>query len=189
MAGSSSDITQWLIAWSKGDQQALEKLTPAVYDELRRLAHHYLRKERPGHSLQTTLLAHEAYLRLVDQKAVGWHSRAHFFGIAARLIRQILVDHARTAQAQKRGDGAPRLALDEAIATPAHRDWDLIALDDALHALEKISPQQSRMIELRFFGGLSIDETAEALGVSPTTVKRDWQMAKAFLYREVARSH
>lgn len=182
------DVTQLLVNWSNGDRQALEQLTPLVYSELRRLASRYLRRERQGHTLQSTALVHEAYMRLVDQRNVHWQNRAHFFGIAAQLIRRILVDHARSHHAQKRGADACKLSLDEAIATAEKRDLNLVALDDALETLAKIDEQQSRVVELRFFTGLSIEETAEVLGISPATVKRDWAAAKAWLYREISGS-
>jgi RNA polymerase sigma factor (TIGR02999 family) len=182
------DVTQLLVNWSNGDRQALERLTPLVYSELRRLASRYLRRERPGHTLQSTALVHEAYLRLIDQRNVHWQNRAHFFGIAAQLIRRILVDHARSHHAQKRGADACKLSLDEAIATAEKRDLNLVALDDALEDLAQIDEQQSRIVELRFFTGLSIEETAEVLGISPATVKRDWAAAKAWLYREISGS-
>jgi RNA polymerase sigma factor (TIGR02999 family) len=183
-------VTRLLVDWGNGDQQALEKLTPLVYQELKRLASRYLRRERREHTLQSTALVHEAWLRLIDQKQVQWHNRAQFFGIAAEMIRRILIDHARNRQAAKRGDGAIKLSLDDALATPDRRDLDLIALDDALQDLRKLDPQQSRLVELRFFAGLSIEESAEVLGVSPATVKREWAAAKAWLYREIsARSH
>jgi RNA polymerase sigma factor (TIGR02999 family) len=184
---ASKDVTRLLVDWSNGSKQALEDLMPLVYDELRRLAGRYLRHERPGHTLQSTALVHEAFLRLVDQKSVRWQNRAHFFGVAAQMIRRILVDHARSHQTAKRGADAPKLSLDEALATPEQRDMDLVALDDALNGLAKIDPQQSRIVELRFFGGLSIEETAEVLGISPATVKRDWVIAKSWLYRDLAR--
>lgn len=172
--------------WSNGDQSALERLTPLVYTELRRLAARYLRRERTGHTLQSTALVHEAYLRLIDQNRVQWQNRAHFFGVAAQLIRRILVDHARNRNAHKRGAGAVKLALDEAIALPQQRDLDLVALDDALETLAKLDPQQARVVELRFFTGLSVEETAEVLQISPATVKREWTAAKAWLYREIS---
>jgi RNA polymerase sigma factor (TIGR02999 family) len=187
MSPSQKGVTQLLVNWSNGDQKALEELTPLVYGELRRLASRYLRNERPGHTLQSTALVHEAYLRLIDQHSVHWQNRAHFFGVAAQLIRRILVDHARGRKADKRGGGAAMLALDEVLGTPGQRDLDLVALDDALEGLGKIDPQQSRVVELRFFAGLSIEETAEVLRVSPATVKRDWTAAKAWLYREIKR--
>jgi RNA polymerase sigma factor (TIGR02999 family) len=177
----SSDVTQLLLEWSGGNQAALEKLMPAVYDELHRVAAHYLKREAVGHTLQPTALIHEAYLRLVDESRVDWHSRAHFFGAAARLMRQILIDHARTRKAAKRGGGNIKVTLDEARAVYQQPDIDLLALNDALDALAALDAQQARVVELRFFGGLSIEETAEVLAISPATVKRDWSTAKAFL--------
>lgn len=187
MSAPQQDVTQLLVNWSNGDQAALEELTPLVYGELRRLASRYLRRERPDHTLQSTALVHEAYMRLIDQRSVRWQNRAHFFGVAAQLIRRILVDHARSRMAAKRGSAVCKLSLDEAIETPGARDLDLAALDDALTALATIDPQQSRIVELRFFTGLSIDETAEVLHISPATVKRDWTTAKAWLFREISR--
>ena len=181
------EITRLLADWSNGDQQALEKLTPLVYDELRRLAGRYLRQERAGHTLQSTALVHEAYLKLVGQNNVRWQNRAHFFGIAAQMIRRILVDYARARKADKRGSGAEKLSLDEAIALPGGQDLDLVALDDALEGLAKIDPRQSRLVELRFFAGLTIEETAEVMQMSLATAKRDWVSAKAWLSREVRR--
>ncbi|MGE5644832.1 MAG: sigma-70 family RNA polymerase sigma factor [Acidobacteriota bacterium] len=183
---STRDVTQLLVSWSEGDESALDRLTPLVYDELRRLAGRYLRNERPGHTLQSTDLVHEAYLRMVDQQSVRWQNRAHFFGIAAQMIRRILVDHARRRHALKRGADAVKLSLDEAIAASGQRDFDLVALDEALENLAKLDPQQSRVVELRFFAGLSIEETAEVLSISPATVKRDWTTAKAWLYRDLS---
>lgn len=182
-----NDVTRLLVDWSNGDKAALEQLTPLVYSELRRLAGRYLRRERPDHTLQSTALVHEAYMRLVDQRSVRWQNRAHFFGVAAQLIRRILVDHARSRMAAKRGAAVCKLSLDEAIETPGPRDLDLAALDDALTTLATIDPQQSRVVELRFFTGLSIEETAEVLHISPATVKRDWTTAKAWLFREISR--
>lgn len=182
---SSKDLTRLLLAWSNGDERALDKLTPLVYDELRRLARRYLRRERSGHSLQATALVHEAFIRLIDQQQTPWESRLHFFGIAAQLMRQILVEHARSRQAAKRGGGALRLSLSQAGAIFPDPDVDLVALDDALNLLARIDPQKSRLVELRFFSGLTIEETAEALGVSPATVIRQWRLAKAWLYREI----
>jgi len=186
MTASLKDVTQLLVHWGKGDKQALDRLMPLVYDELHRMASRYLRRERQGHTLQTTALINEAYLRIVDQDRVNWQNRAHFFGVAAQMMRRILVDHARSHLYAKRGGGAQKLTLDEAIATPQERDLDLVALDDALTTLAEIDPQQSRIIELRFFGGLTIEETAEVLSISPATVKRDWNMAKAWLYGEIS---
>ena len=181
----SSHITRLLVAWGEGNEQARDELLDAVYGELRRLAHHHLRRERPGHTLQTTALVHDAYLQLVDQRHVRWHNRAHFFGIAAHLIRRILVEYARRRSAGKRGGGAINVALDPAMAVSHPRDVALVALDQALHALEKVDPQQSRIVELRFFGGLTVEETADVLGISPRTVKREWRMARAWLQREL----
>ena len=186
MSTTQHAVTQLLVNWSQGDHDSLEKLTPLVYSELRRLAGRYLRRERSNHTLQSTALVHEAYLRLIDQRSVQWQNRAHFFGVAAQIIRRILIDHARARQTAKRGSAAPKLSLDEAIGIPGQRDLDLVALDDALNALAKIDPQQSKIVELRFFAGLSIDETAEVLGISPATVKRDWVTAKAWLFRELS---
>lgn len=178
-------MTQLLVDWGNGDNRALEKLTPLVYQELKRLAARYLRRERSDHTLQSTALVHEAWLRLIDQRQVHWQNRAQFFGVAAEMIRRILIDHARGRQAAKRGDGAIKLSLDEALFTPDRRDLDLVALDDALQDLARLDPQQSRLVELRYFAGLSIEESAEVLGVSPATVKREWVAAKAWLYREL----
>jgi RNA polymerase sigma factor (TIGR02999 family) len=182
---SSHNITHLLHEWSAGDQRALEELTPLVYEELRKQATRYLRRERPGHTLQTTALIHEAYLRLVDARDVDWQSRAHFFAIAANLMRRILVDHARRRDAGKRGGDQVRLPLDEALAVADETDVDLLAIDEALDRLAAIDPQQARVVELRFFSGLSVEETAMALGVSPKTVKRDWAVARAWLRREI----
>jgi RNA polymerase sigma factor (TIGR02999 family) len=183
----SHNISHLLQEWSAGDQRALEELTPLVYEELRQRAARYLRRERPGHTLQTTALIHEAYLRLVDAKDVQWQGRAHFFAIAANLMRRILVDHARRRNADKRGGSFIRVPLDEAVAVAVAKevDVDLLAIDEALDRLAAIDPQQARVIELRFFSGLSVEETAEALGVSLKTVKRDWSMARAWLRREI----
>lgn len=185
---ATRQVTRLLEDWSNGNRDALQQLTPLVYDELRRLAGSYLRRERPDHTLQSTALVHEAFLRLVDQRDVRWQNRAHFFGIAARLIRQILVDHARSHGAAKRDAGRPKLSLDEAIGSSDRREVDLVRLDDALAGLAKIDEQQARVVELRFFVGLSIDETAEVLSVSPMTVKREWSTARAWLFRELSRS-
>lgn len=186
MDSAQEGVTQLLASWSKGDRGALERLTPLVYGELKRLAGRYLRRERPGHTLQATALVHEAFLRLVDQRNVEWQNRAHFFGVAAQLIRRILVDHARGRMAAKRGANAVKLSLEDVVETPRQRPLDLVALDDALDALAKMDPQQSRIVELRFFAGLSIEETAEVLRISPATVKRDWTAAKAWLYRDLS---
>ncbi len=185
---SDQDVTHLLIQWSKGDSAALEALVPLVYDELRRLAQLYLSREKPGHTLSSTALVHEAYLRLVKQKDVTWQNRAHFFGVAARMMRRILVDHARRQRYAKRGGGALTLSLDEALAPAPQREVSLVALDDALDTLAKLDERQSRMVELRFFGGLSIEETSEVLGVSAPTVKREWASARAWLFREISGS-
>lgn len=187
MASSTPDVTELLIAWNKGNQEALERLLPAVYDELRKLARSYLRRERPDHTLQATALVHEAYLRLIDQHSVTWQNRAHFFGIAAQMMRRILVNHAVAKQTDKRGGDAQKLSLDEALGLAEERELDLIALDDAMKTLAEFDPRQSRIVELRFFGGLSIEETAEVLGISPATVKREWNTAKMWLHRELSK--
>jgi RNA polymerase sigma factor (TIGR02999 family) len=181
----SHSITHLLKAWSAGDRQALDRLTPLVYEELRHQAARYLRRERPGHTLQTTALIHEAYLRLIDAGDVDWQGRAHFFAIAANVMRRILVEHARRRDADKRGGSQVRVQLDEALAVAKETDVDLLAIDKALDKLETIDPQQARVVELRFFSGLSVEETAAALGVSPSTVKRDWRVARAWLRREI----
>jgi RNA polymerase sigma-70 factor, ECF subfamily len=187
MARTPQNVTQLLIAWNGGDKQALDKLLPVVYDELRRQAARYLRRERPGHTLQTTALIHEAYLRLIDQKSVQWQNRAQFFGIAAQMMRRILVDHARTKHRAKRGGSDIRVSLTDATSVTKDPDLNLVELDEALNRLEKIDPQQSKIVELRFFSGLNVEETAAALQISPATVKRDWKVAKAWLYREISR--
>ena len=181
----SQNITHLLKEWSEGDQRALHELTPLVYEELRQQAARYLRKERPGHSLQATALINEAFLRLVDVKNVQWQSRAQFFGIAANLMRRILVDHARRRDAEKRGGAQIRLTLEDVFAIAKEPDVDLLAIDEALDRLAAIDEQQARIVELRFFSGLSVEETAAALGVSPKTVKRDWSVARAWLRREI----
>lgn len=187
MASSSSDqVTQLLHDWSEGNQTARDELLPLVYDELRRLAGSYLRRERPGHTLQTTALVHEAYLRLINQN-MGWQNRAHFFGIAAQLMRRILVDHARGQHYAKRGGDQKKLALDEALDLAQAEDSNLVALDEALTSLAAFDPQQSQIVELRFFGGLTIEETAQVLGVSDSTVERGWTFARAWLLRELER--
>lgn len=188
MGDVTQDVTSLLARWGQGDRQALDQLTPLVYNELRRLAKAYLRRERPDHTLEGTALVHEAYLRLIDQRQVEWKSRNQFFGLAAELIRRILVDHARARVAAKRGGGSFKLSLDDAIAPPQEQDLDLVALDDALQALARTDPQQSRIVELRYFGGLTIEETAQVLDISAATIKRDWVMAKAFLKREMLRN-
>jgi len=185
---SSTQVTQLLGRWRGGDREALDALVPLVYDELKRIAQRYLRNERPGHTLQSTALVHEAYVRLTNQELPQWQNRAHFFAVAAQLMRQILVDHARAHRADKRGGGACKLTLDEAEQNPQPVDVDVIALDDALKTLTEMDPQQGKVVELKFFGGLSIEDTAEVLGVSPSTVKRDWITARAWLHRELDRS-
>ena len=185
---AATAVTKLLLDWESGDPGVEERLMPLLYDDLHRRAEHYLRRERRGHTLQPTALVNEAYLRLVDQKRAGWKCRAQFFGVAAQAMRRILVDHARRRSTEKRGDGVSILPLDEAIGSPWKRDADLVALDDALEALAKLAPRASRVVELRFFGGLTIDETAAALEISPATVKTDWQQAKAWLYRQLSRS-
>lgn len=182
----SERVTQLLLAWSDGDHGALDELTPLVYDELRRLAGAYLRRERRGHTLQSSALVHEAFLRMVDQR-VAWQNRAHFFGVAAQLMRRILVDYARNRGASKRGGDQTHLALDEALDEAEAQDADVIALDDALNSLAALDPRQSRIVEMRYFGGLTIEETAEALGVSHATVEREWNLARAWLRRELSK--
>jgi RNA polymerase sigma factor (TIGR02999 family) len=178
-------VTDLLLAWGEGDESALERLMPAVHEELRRLAHRQMRRERQGHTLQTTALVNEAYMRLIDLSRVRWQDRAHFFAMSARLMRRILVDHARARNYQKRGGGGANVALDEALMVSTERGADLIALDEALEALAKVDARKSQVVEMRFFGGLSVDETAEALHVSGETVMRDWRLAKVWLLREI----
>jgi RNA polymerase sigma factor (TIGR02999 family) len=184
---SPKEITSLLVAWGDGDESALEGLTPLVYEELRRLAHHYMSQERPGHALQTTALVNEAYVRLIDWKTVHWQSRAHFFAVSAQLMRRILVDFARAQGYAKRGGGALTVTLDEAFVS-GEKGADIVALDEALLSLAELDERQSRVVELRFFGGLSIEETAEVLKVSEGTVRRDWSLARAWLHRELAAS-
>jgi RNA polymerase sigma-70 factor, ECF subfamily len=183
---SVEEITHLLLAWGKGDQMALEKLMPLVYEELRRLARHYMKHQPAGHTLQTTALVNEAYLRLIDSSRVQWASRAHFFAISAQLMRRILVDFARSRINLKRGGGARQLSLEQALEISAERGADLIALDDALTTLATMNARQSQIVELRYFGGLSEEETAEALKISTRTVRRDWSLARAWLYRELS---
>jgi RNA polymerase sigma-70 factor (ECF subfamily) len=180
-----AEISVLLRCWSQGDQGALDKLTPIVYDELRRLARRYMRGERAGHSLQTTALVNEAYTRLVDYKRMQWQDRAHFFAVSAQLMRRILVEHARRHNL-KRGGGVQHVSLDEAAFVGGDEDTDLVALDDAMSSLARIDPRKVQVVEMRFFGGLSVEETAEVLKVSPVTVKRDWRAARAWLYRELS---
>jgi RNA polymerase sigma factor (TIGR02999 family) len=182
---SPNEITQLLIAWGGGDREALEKLAPLVHAELYRLARRYMSNESRGHTLQATALVNEAYLRLIDWKNVRWQNRAHFFGVSARLMRRILVDYARGRNYQKRGGGAVKVSLDEAAVISKERAGDFVALDDALNSLAVIDERKSQIVELRFFGGLSVEETAEVLKVSPRTVAREWSLAQAWLYREL----
>ena len=179
------EITKLLHAWSEGDQSALERLTPIVFDELHRLAGRYMKRERPGHSLQTTALVNEAYMRLVDYNRMEWQDRAHFFAVSAQLIRRILVEHARRHNL-RRGGGVQHVSLEEAAVVGGRRSADLVALDDAMNSLARIDPRKVQVVEMRFFGGLSVEETAEVLKVSTVTVMRDWSTAKAWLYRELA---
>jgi len=179
-----ADVSRLLLAWSKGDRGALDRLTPIVYDELHRLARRYMRRERPGRSLQTSALVNEAYLRLVDYRRMDWKDRAHFFAVSSQVMRRILVDHARRNNL-KRGRGVERISLEEAALLEANRVTDLQMLDDAMNALARVDPRKVQVIEMRFFGGLSVEETAEVLKVSPITVKRDWNLAKSWLYREM----
>jgi RNA polymerase sigma-70 factor, ECF subfamily len=179
------EVTRWLVAGSGGDPHALESLLPLVYEELHRQAVRFFRQERVGHTLQPTALVNEVYLRLINQHEVSWQNRAQFFGIAAQMMRRILVSHARGRAAKKRGGAAQHITLDEELAAAPQRDLNLLALDDALSRLETIDPDKSRMVELRFFSGLSVEETAEVMGVSPRTIDRQWQMAKAWLHREI----
>jgi RNA polymerase sigma factor (TIGR02999 family) len=180
-------VTQLLIDWSNGDQSAFDKLMPLIDEELRRLAHHYMSRERVGHTLQTTALVNEAFLKLVNRKNLQWQNRAHFFGLAAQVMRTILVDHARSHASAKRGGGARNLELDEALLVSQQKASEVVALDEALNQLALIDLRQSRIVELRFFGGLTVEEAAEVLHVSPVTIKREWSTAKAWLYRELAK--
>jgi RNA polymerase sigma factor (TIGR02999 family) len=183
----SSQITVLLQGWRAGDRKASDELLALVYDELRRLAHYHLRNERSGHTLQSTALVHEAYFRLIGQELPKWEGRTHFFAIAAQLMRQVLVDYARRRRASKRGSGACLVTLDDAVALPQRKDLDVIALDDALQALAEIDPRQSQVVELRFFAGLSLEETSEVMGIATATVQRDWTAARAWLHREISR--
>jgi len=182
---STHEITQLLVAWNNGDGVALDQLMPLVHTELHRIARRYMAAERPGHILQTTALINEAYLRLIDWKNVEWQNRAHFFGLAAQVMRHILVDFARAQAREKRGGGGLQVSLSKAANIDSEQSADLVALDDALQALEKLDPRQARVVELRFFAGLSLEETAEVLKVSVGTVRRDWSLAEAWLYREL----
>ena len=181
---SQKQITQMLVDWGNGDQAALEKLTPLVYTELHRLARRYM-GERPGHTLQTSALVNEAYIRLIDWKKIQWQNRAHFFAVSAQLMRRILVDFARTRNYAKRGGAVRNVSLEEATVISREKSGDIVALDDALDSLAQLNERQSRVVELRVFGGLTVEETAEALGISPRTVKREWSMAKAWLHKQI----
>ena len=184
---SPHEITQLLQAWRDGDRSALEKLTPLVYNELHRLAKHYMAGERSDHTLQSTALVNEAYLRLIDWENAQWQNRAHFFAVSAQLMRRILVDFGRSRRQVKRGGDASQVSLDEALLVSPDRSTDLVALDDALNALAAIDPRKSQVVELRFFGGLSVEETAEVLKISSRTVQQDWAMAKVWLLREISK--
>jgi RNA polymerase sigma-70 factor, ECF subfamily len=187
-APSAQHVTRLLQAWGQGEDAALEELLPLVHQELRRLARRYMFGERPGHTLQATALVNEAYLRLINSRQVNWQNRAHFFAISAQLMRRILVDHARARGYQKRGGGIPKVTLDDALMGPQEKGHDLVALDDALKALAGVDPRKCKVVELRFFGGLSVEESAEVLKVSPDTVLRDWRLAKAWLAREMGKA-
>jgi RNA polymerase sigma factor (TIGR02999 family) len=180
------DVTRLLIEWKHGDAAALDRVLPLIYAELRRIASRHLRRERPGHTLQPTALVHEAYLKLVQATELDWRDRAHFFAVAARVMRQILVDHARARQAEKRGGAFQKVSIEEVAAPGVTADIDLLALEKALGRLGDFDPQQGRVVELRYFGGLTIEETAEVIGISPATVKREWMMARAWLRRELS---
>ena len=186
MSADSENVTQLLQDWSKGNQQALEELLPLIYNELRHLAHNFLYRERPGHTLQTTALVHEAYLKLIDQKDARWQNRSHFFAIASQAMRRILIDSARRNAALKRGGPQEKLSLEEAPEVSSEPNAKLLALDEALTALAAIDPDQSRIVELRYFGGLTIEETAEVMKSSPATIKREWAMARAWLHQTLA---
>ena len=185
---SQKQITQMLVDWGNGDQAALEKLTPLVYTELHRLARRYMGRERPGHTLQTSALVNEAYIRLIDWKKIQWQNRAHFFAVSAQLMRRILVDFARSRNYAKRGGALRNVSLDEATVISREKSGDIVALDDALDSLAQLNERQSRVVELRFFGGLSLEEIAEVLKVSVGTVRRDWSLARAWLHRELSKS-
>lgn len=186
-SATSMEITQFLLAWNEGDQNALARLVPLIYSELHRLAKHYIEQERPGHLLQPTALVNEAYLRLIDCRNVSWQNRAHFLGISAKLMRRILVDFARSRNCGKRGGAVHPVSLEEAAVVAEERDADFVALDDALTSLAAIDPRKSKIVELRFFGGLSVEETAEVLAISTRTVKREWSLAQAWLHRELSK--
>ena len=189
MDASPQEVTQLLRAWSGGQESALDKLVPMVYGELHRMARRYMARERPGQTLQVTALVNEAYLRLVDSPQTSWQDRAHFFAVCAQMMRRILVDRARGRRARKRGMGTPALELDEALVVAQGRGTDLVALDDALKDLAALDPRKGQVVELRFFGGLSVEETAEVLKVSKETVMRDWKLAKSWLRRELNREN
>jgi len=188
MASDSDNVNRLLLEWGDGNQQALEALVPLIYKELRNLAHNFLYRERPGHTLQTTALVHEAYLKLIDQNDARWQNRAHFFAIAAQAMRRILIDSARKHAAAKRGGPQEELSLDEVADIALEPDGKLLKLNEALNQLAKIDPRQSRIVELRYFGGLTIEETAEVIIVSPATVKREWMMARSWLHQEISES-
>jgi RNA polymerase sigma factor (TIGR02999 family) len=188
MTPAPQEVSQLLRAWSEGDKTAFDKLLPLVYEELRQMAKRYMERQAHGHTLQTTALIHEAYLRLVDQPEVHWQNRAHFFGVAATAMRHILVDHARTRQAAKRGGAAQQVTLDEAAAVSVERAAELVALDDALESLAAFDQRKSQVVELKYFGGLTVEETAEVLQVSPETVARDWRLARTWLLRELSKT-
>jgi RNA polymerase sigma-70 factor (ECF subfamily) len=181
----SADVTVLLAQLADGDQQAASRLVPLVYNELRKMAARYMRRERVDHTLQTTALVHEAYLKLVEQTSASWENRAHFFGVAAQVMRHILIDHARGHLREKRGGGQPVLQLDEGLVFSPEQSWELLEVDAALHRLSELDPRQGKIVELRFFGGLTVEETAALLGISPKTVKRDWSVAKAWLHGEL----
>jgi RNA polymerase sigma factor (TIGR02999 family) len=186
MTSSPQQVIELLNAWSDGDQAARDRLVPLVYDELHRLAHQHMKRESPGHTLQTSALVNEAFVRLVDQRNVHWQSRAHFLGVAAQLMRRILVDHARSRQTAKRGGGIAAVSFDDGLYVSNVRSAEVVAIHEALEQLAKFDPRKGQIVELRFFGGLSIEETAEVLGVSQGTVMRDWTLAKAWLHREIS---
>jgi RNA polymerase sigma-70 factor, ECF subfamily len=186
-APSPQEVTQLLIAWSQGELAALDQLMPLVYDELRRIAHRYLGRKRAGHTLQLAALVNEAYLKLIGEQQMDWQNRAHFFAVAAQLMRMILVDYARTRNRERRGGGAQRVSLEEALMVADEQSAELVALDDALNSLAAFDARKSKVAELRFFGGLSVEETATALQVAPVTVMREWRLAKAWLYRELSK--
>ncbi|HUK92110.1 MAG TPA: sigma-70 family RNA polymerase sigma factor [Blastocatellia bacterium] len=187
MAASPKEVTKLLLDWNNGDQTAIDKLFPLVYQELRRLAAHYMQGEHPGHTLQSTALVNEAYIRLADYNRMRWQDRAHFFAVAAQVMRHILIDHARAHKYAKRGGGAVRISLEDAAILSAEHAPDLVALDDALKSLEAVDRRKCQIVEMRFFGGLSIDETAEVMKLSSMTIQREWRWAKAFLHKEISK--